>query len=356
VNRPLRGPGAGFTVQPATGRLVAGVRARPRAPAGATASTEIARHLVLGYRPGWQSLEDLNAIARHVSDIEPTIRTFIVPTTIGNSVTRKAMAARPSLIVSPGRMPAFRPLRGKVYQGHPIPKIDELRRLAAAGVPVPLTTRLTPDLTLDPEKWGEFVIVKPTDIATSSHGLGIQLMRTHRVRYIAPEDYPPDHPGRRGPMIVQQFVDTGDRLTTYRVLTLFGVPLNAQLNTAAGRRVDLSAPDEVIESAPIALQATGTNRDMELASDNVMFALARAAHDAIPEIPLKGVDLLRDERTGKWYVIELNCGGNTWHFSSRYFAEFRQKYPEFEVSRRRQFDAMRTAARVLVARTLAEAE
>ncbi|MEJ0097458.1 MAG: hypothetical protein WDM84_05355 [Bauldia sp.] len=65
--------------------------------------------------------------------------------------------------------------------------------------------------------------------------------------------------------------------------------------------------------------------------------------------------LLRDERTGKLYVIELNAGGNTWHFSSMFFAEARRKDPEFTVKRRRQFDAMRTAARVLVARTNAEA-
>jgi hypothetical protein len=71
---------------------------------------------------------------------------------------------------------------------------------------------------------------------------------------------------------------------------------------------------------------------------------------------LKGTDLLYDATSGRWYVIELNCGGNTWHFSSRFFAETRRHTPEFEIERRRQFDAMRTAARVLVARTNAEAE
>ncbi|MEJ0098010.1 MAG: hypothetical protein WDM84_08950 [Bauldia sp.] len=93
-------------------------------------------------------------------------------------------------------MSVFRPLRGKVYQGWPIPKFEEVRRLAVAGVPVPLTALLTPELRLDPALWGEFVIVKPTDIATSSHGHGIQLMRTGRVSYIAPRDYPKGHPGR----------------------------------------------------------------------------------------------------------------------------------------------------------------
>ena len=355
MNRPLRRSDDGSVQIPAAGRFVGAIRGRARGPTAA-APSDIARHLVLAYRPGWQSLEDLNAIARHVSEIDPSIRTFVVPTTIANSVTRRAMAGRPSLVVSPGRMTAFKPRRGKVYQGWPMPKIDELRRLAAAGVPVPRTAILTPDLRLDPAEWGEFVIVKPTDIATSSHGRGIQLMRTHRVRYIAPRDYPRGHPGRRGPMVVQQFIDTGERVSACRVLTLFGEPLSAVIHASRANRIDLSAPDEEIERAVVAIQGAGLERDRALTGDPEILRLARAAHEALPEIPLKGTDLLYDAASSRWYVIELNCGGNTWHFSSRFFAETRRHTPEFEIERRRQFDAMRTAARVLVARTNAEAE
>ena len=179
----------------------------------APARANIARHLVLAYRPGWISLTDLNDIRRHVTDIDPTIETFIVPSTARNSVTRRRAAARPTLVVSNGWMPDFHPARGKIYQGFPIPKPEELRRLAAAGVPIPRTAILTPDLRLDEAEWGEFVVVKPTDIATSSHGRGFQLMRTRRVRFIPPADYPPGHPGRLGPMMVQKYIDTGDHIT-----------------------------------------------------------------------------------------------------------------------------------------------
>lgn len=196
------------------GRLVHSLRAAGRGVAPPIANIE--RNLVLAYHPGWQSLEDLNAIARHVSDIDSTIRTFIVPTTHRNPVTRKHAAQRPALIVSPGQMRVFRPLRGNVYQGGSIAKVEQVRRLEKAGVPVPRTEILTPDLRLDPQTWGEFVILKPTDIATSSRGLGIQLMRTNRVRYIPPDQYPSRHPGRYGPMIVQQFVDTGEYFMAHR--------------------------------------------------------------------------------------------------------------------------------------------
>ena len=74
-------------------------------------------------------------------------------------------------------------------------------------------------------------------------------------------------------------------------------------------------------------------------------------------MPLKGCDVLRDARTGRVYVLEVNPGGNTWHFSSALLAAHRANNGvEFEAERRSQFDAFSTAAHVLLERTRAEAE
>jgi hypothetical protein len=315
-----------------------------------------ARSLVLAYRPGWQSIEDLRTIARHVGDIDPSIATFIVQSTTRSQLTRRHAAEQPSLVVSPGSMPTFRPLRGKVYQGSTMAKLDELRRLAAGGVPVPKTAIVTPDLRLDPAEWGDFVIVKPTDLATSSHGYGIQLMRTHRVRYVASADYPRDHPGRLAPMMVQQYIDAGERPGIYRVLTLFGEALYSYfIGNADGGSVDLSVDDERLEQAVVATQAY-RNATRVFAGDPDVLALARRAHDALPEIPLKGCDVIRDAGGGLW-VLEVNSGGNTWHFSSAHFDALRRSLGlDWVGQMHRQFDAMRTAARVLAERTNAEAE
>jgi hypothetical protein len=316
---------------------------------------EVTRHLILGYRPGWQSPADLAAIAAHMREMDPTIGTFILPTVRPNGVSGRLAAGRPTLVVSAGPIRVFAPRRGKIYQGQIIPKVEELRRLEAAGVPVPRWALLTPGLRVDPAEWGEFVVVKPTDIATSSHGLGIQLMRANRVRYRAPEDYPEGHPGRVGPMLVQQFVDTGEHIAAHRVLTLFGEPLYAVTDLSDERRPPLTAGDDDLERIAIASQAIKAQQKV-FVDDPAVLALARRAHAAIPDVPVKGVDILRDARTGALFVIELNCGGNTWHFSSRQQAQARiENGPEFERQRYRQFDAMRTAARVLVARTISEA-
>jgi hypothetical protein len=328
-------------------------KARPKRP-----PPVFARHLILGYRPGWQSLADLHKIAFHVDDIDPTIGTFIVPTTGRNHVTRRQAASRPTLVFSPGRMPLFRPARGKVYAGRPIGKMEEVRLLQAAGVPVPRTELLTPDiLPLDPAVWGEFVIVKPTDLATSSAGRGFHLMRTHRVRYLKPSEYPPDHPGRLGPMMVQQYISTGGKVSILRVLTLFGEPLYVLLTETPRDVVDLTLPDEEIEKLLIANQQFHDDINRIFVDDEEACAIARTAYRALPDVPLQGCDVIRDATTGKLYVLETNAGGNTWHFSSALQAESRRKNgPEFERLRRNQRDALRTAARLLVARTNAEAE
>lgn len=228
--------------------------------------------------------------------------------------------------------------------------------LPIVGVPVPRTETLTSSLVLDPADWGEFVLLKPSHLGSSSSGHGIQFIRTSRVRYMPPEAYPEAHPGRWGPMLVQQYIDTGVHLTAYRVLTLFGEPLYAMLNRSHMTRIGLDRPGAEIEAAVIAMQGVG-DRERHLIDDPDVLALARAAYAAVPEPPVHGVDILRDVHTGRAYVIELNCGGNTWHFSSAMSEPTRTKYgPEFEAHKRRQFDAFRTAARVLVDVTEREAE
>src|SRR5262249_9933463 len=96
-------------------------------------------HLVMVRQPGWQSAEEWQGIAAHVREMEPRIAPFVVRCDLPHSVARRAAAKRPSLVFSPGRLTVFHPLRGRLYQENIISKLQQLRRLAAAGVPVPRT-------------------------------------------------------------------------------------------------------------------------------------------------------------------------------------------------------------------------
>lgn len=332
--------------------------ATPYTPPGIPVS--IRRHLVIVHQPGWQAAEDWVDIAQRVRRLDPSTGVVIASALKANKALEERAAELPSLVFSAGPTGQFRPRRGKVYHGAPMHKFEQLRRLQAAGVLVPKSQLLTPGVTCDPDAWGEFVVVKPTDMASSSKAAGIQLMRAERVRYVAPEDYPEGHPGRRGPMVVQQFIDTGAELSTFRVLTLFGEPLYCEYNYLDNSRPDLTASDGVIEATNIAIQGDTPNRHRVFRYDADMVAVARAAHAAIPEIPLKGCDILRDHRTGRLYVIEVNPNSNTWHFSSAFVAALEKKYPEKfppELARQRleQLDAFGTAAHVLADVTRREA-
>ena len=53
-----------------------------------------------------------------------------------------------------------------------------------------------------------------------------------------------------------------------------------------------------------------------LAKDDEILAFARQVHAVFPNIPVLGCDVLRRVSDGKLFALEVNAGGNTWHFSS----------------------------------------
>ena len=310
------------------------------------------RHLVLVHARGWQAAEDWRDIGSRVRALDRRIGLFLVGAE-GVAPDLAALAARqPTLVVSPAPVHTLGLSRGRTLCGRVVAKIEQLHALHTAGVPVPRSSLLHPGVTFDPAVWGDVVVLKPADITSSSSGAGISLMRTERVRYLAPEAYPEGHPARRGPMIVQRFVDTGPRVTSYRVLMFLGEPLYCQRMEATAERIGLDADDAALERAPVAMQSHDDTRRFVYEADVV--DIARRAARAFPDIPLLGCDVLRDVRTGQLYVIEVNPGGNTWHFSSQFLAEERARNGEaFERERREQLDAFGTAALALVTATRA---
>jgi len=82
--------------------------------------------------------------------------------------------------------------------------------------------------------------------------------------------------------------------------------------------------------------------------------LACRTFSALPEIPLHGVDVIREANSGKLFVLEVNPGGNTWIFSKDGTARLKKALGVDCLTD--QFDAFTTAARILIERTRSEAE
>jgi D-alanine-D-alanine ligase-like ATP-grasp enzyme len=87
-----------------------------------------------------------------------------------------------------------------------------------------------------------------------------------------------------------------------------------------------------------------------------MLDIARRAGAAFPNMPLLGLDLLRCNETDEVYVLEINAGGNVWHYSSPYAAAHRAAYPETYPTEAQKQWSFEKAAEILIQKALTAAK
>jgi hypothetical protein len=310
-------------------------------------SDQATRNLVIVHSPDHQALSDWTTVKEKIEARAPDIEVRIADNTIPNSATRRWQVRRPSLVFSASPLLAYRPAGGRVYQGQRLHKVEPLERLSAAGIPTPDSALLMPGIELDPDRWGAFVVVKPTG-RRSSYGRMVQLARTETIG----KRYDELTGGGRTEMMVQTYVDATDeegRGCDVRVMTLFGRPIYSLKATEVSPR---PPPAEIADGdGQVALNRKGNKVTLTLEAEDDMIALARATAAAMPEIPCLGIDVLRDRASGRPVMLEAN-GASVWHLSSR---STRNYPPEVQKDIYTQFDALETAAEALIERTRGEA-
>ena len=314
------------------------------------------RSLVLVNRPLWQDPADLQEIVMRVRERAPEILPIVVQDGFDVARIPPVVWQRPTLTVSFAPLTRFKPPRGAVLHGRPIPKLEQYRRFLAAGLPTPKTALFEFGRSYGEEHWGEFVILKPVNLGLSSTGDSLMFRRTRRLRELRREDFPPQHYIHRGGALVQSFIDTGPQPMVRRVLSLCGRPLYTLRSWTPAPRPGLSAPDEEIEAGivdpkhPLVRARYAVQDRRSLAADDEATAFAASVHAAFPELPLIGCDILKDHVSGKLFVIEINAGGNTWHFSSTTYAAQRAELGGRDAFVN-QLGAWKIAAQALIART-----
>jgi hypothetical protein len=310
---------------------------------------EATRNLVLVHEPFVQDRSDLEAIAHEIHASAPDIEVFVASNDTSSSTTRKQASRRPTLVCSPTELRRFQPMRGKIYAGSLISKDVQLRRLSEASIPVPDFAKLHDDFVLDPDRFGPIVMIK--SIGSTSHGSGIEMMRSSVLEGSRWREHPAIKVSGHVPMMVQRFIDTGEYPSHYRVLTLFGEPIFAFRALSTVRRPRIDAAPDVLAAGPF--MAKHGQRQLIVPVEPDVLDLARRTFEAISEVALHGVDIIRDSRTGRLFVLEINPGGNTWSFSSKWAGLLQSELnmPDLSV----QFDAWKTCAGVLVQRTRLEA-
>ena len=268
--------------------------------------------LVLVNRGTYQEVRDLVEIAALVRRAAPDIDTYVVSDEGENLVTRELAAEKPSLIVSFGEIRRFAPLRGRLYVGRYIPKHRQLIRMANGGIPVPRTLVVTDGFPAEVPRFGNLVVLKKV-AQDSSGGTGVVLVRYEKVRQKMEQLIQNDK--WEYPILIQEFIRTGRQAATTRVATFLGEPILTWTSTLTEPLPDDGQPDELLEKTNIASNMAGVpkQRNYDLARETL--ALASRVFDVFRNIPLHGVDILTDDNN-KHYVLEMNGGGNTWHFSS----------------------------------------
>lgn len=253
-------------------------------------------------------------IRRTAPDIHPhvfTTRQFVAPLLKGLWLARL-----PSISIEMDHRGGRPRLWRGARFGHPSGggKMAQYELFDRHGIPSPKWTPVIPGISLDPEEWGRYVVVKPSH---GGRGAYVRIHKTGRVRYRPPEDYPEGHPGRRGPMLAQQFVYTGPWPVCYRVLTYFGEPVSALRYEGRRDLPPLASKDGVREAGGgLSIVASAKGCTVSLTGDADLLELGRRTHALFPTTPSLGIDYVRDHATGKLYVTEVNGGGHSWNLTS----------------------------------------
>jgi len=270
-----------------------------------------------------------------VRDHDRRIRTLVVQDRRYRG--RKLLfALRRTLVFSPIPLSRFRPLRGTVFQGRHLGKSGEYRALEQSGIAVPRWRHGLPDPL---EGFGPYVVIKPN---RGRRGHGVKIMRRARASHREKPD-----------TIAQEFIYTGPFPISYRVTTFFGRILWAVRFEASHDRTPLpngEAFGRLAGHRGVSIVATARGCRLAFCDDPEIIALGERAHAAFPKIPLLGVDIVKEQETGKLYVIEVNAQGWVWHFSSPVGLELQRTMgARFED----QFDGIRKAAAILAEKTRA---
>lgn len=297
-------------------------------------------------------LADFKEIARKVEAQAPDIATVVLRAR-GGQLPPAGAWSKPVLIVALCNSFDLEPRRGVVLRQQLIYKTDQYQLFLKAGLPTPKTGVFKFGMKPDPALYGDYVILKPLRI--NSKGLGIHLVRTKRIAALKPELFKASHPIHNDIYVIQQFIDTGDYPTHFRVETLLGEALCCRTIFTSVKRPSLLASDRTLLDGQVASNAAvkGSNHTAPARDDEVI-AFAKRISAALPDVPLQGCDVLREAGSGKLYALECNPGGNSWAFSAPDGENARQAFggKQGMIDHLGAWDA---AARALIARTRQDA-
>jgi len=261
-----------------------------------------------------ESLDDFRKIARRIRKIDPSIDVLIFGNEINPYQIPDHFLKQPLLTIYLVNPPPedFKPQAG-LLAVKSIGKIKEYEHFKAHNIPCLPIEEFKWGMVLDESIYGDWVVLKPQHI--QSTGQDINMVPTAMIPKITLDDFPDNHLIRQDSYFVQKFVRTGARPTHYRANIFLDTVVYSRSNTHRLNYPEYQSDLKILLSQTVASN-DHHNREAKLEIDNEMNVFALNVAKTFPSNPFFGVDMIRDDETKEIYVLEVNLGGNIWHFSS----------------------------------------
>ena len=238
----------------------------------------------------------------------------------------------PSLTICLVPLPDIK-VEGKLLMCKTIDKITQYKIFKENNLNTPITKiyKLDMDLSI----FGDYVFLKPFFPSIQSTGRGLFA--------ISKEELIQEKILFNTPYIIQEFIDSGNKANIYRSTMFLGEVLYICRIDGAVEKQDGIIPKNFHNKCrPPEIDAHRFEHYPEI------YDFSKKIAKAFPDSPLLGIDVIKDSETKELYVLEVNAGGNVWHFSSKSEASKNAQHPHHIYHKLNQYDAFNTAADALI--------
>jgi hypothetical protein len=295
-----------------------------------------------------ESADDFQHIARRIRKLDPSIGVTMVSDFLTSKMVPPEYLNLPMLVIYLCNPPPSEFKVATKLAVKEMSKVEEYAHFKEHQIPCLPIERFKWGMELDQSIYGEWVVLKPEN--KTSTGRDINMVPTKLLPTLRLADFPENHLIREDSYLVQKLLKTGTHPKHCRA-TIF---LDEVIYSANGR-LNFPYPPEDSDIKALLNISVASNqharRTAEMVKDPEVNELALKVAKTLPQNPLMAIDILRDEETGKLYVLELNLGGNVWHFSSKMV----RNLPGYDSAARKklvlQYNAWDRAAEALVSKT-----
>jgi len=261
-----------------------------------------------------ENADDFQQIARRIRKLDSTICVTMVSDFLTSKMVPDQCLNLPMLVVYLCNPPKTEFKVATKLAVKAMSKIEEYEHFKQHNIPCLPIERFIWGMELDPEVYGDWVVLKPEHI--QSTGKDVNMVPTKEIPNLKLSDFPAEHLIQKDTYYVQQFLKTGNSATFYRALVYLGDILLSYKVEQNNHYPDYKVGLDILLKTSVASNLQGS-RKINLVDDDDVRALAIKVALAFPDLPLLGVDIIPDAVTGKLYVLEINAGGNTWAFTAK---------------------------------------